>query len=244
MSEITTKPGDAFGALLQAYVGEGQACGTIERDDGHVAEHDAALYFSDPAEWGELERLACADATGAVLDVGAGAGRHALYLEAAGHPVTALDPSAGACAVARERGCRDVVHLPVERCGELDQVYDTVIMLGNNLALLGSPSAAGRILGQLAAAARPGATLWGISLDAVEGDPPPEHRGYHAHNRSRGRPAGQTTIRTHFRGLTDSWMDYWLMSPADLDDLLDGSAWELQGVRRDPPFYLAELRRI
>lgn len=235
-------PGDAFGEMLLAYARGAVEFGSIERDDGQVEEHDPALYFTEVSEWGHLERLACELTRGRVLDVGSGAGRHVLHLEALGHQVTGLDPSAGACQVSRSLGCQDISALPVQRAGELEQTYDTIVMLGNNLALLGSPEQAGPILDQLAAVSRPDTRILGISRDPLVGAQP-EHLRYHELNRSRGRPAGQTTLRTCFRGWVDDWFDYWLMSSIELEQTVAPSSWELINITPDPPFYLAELGR-
>ena len=65
----------------------------IERDDGFIDGGDAARYFARPDAWDALDRLACAEARGRILDVGAGAGRAALYLQETGHDVVALAAS-------------------------------------------------------------------------------------------------------------------------------------------------------
>ena len=73
---------------------------------------------------------------GRVLDLGAGAGRHALELQARGHAVTAVDVSCDAVAVMRERGVRDA------RCGDLDTVdgelFDTILLLMHGIGLVGT----------------------------------------------------------------------------------------------------------
>ena len=83
--------GDAFGALLLACWERGAAPGevleVVERDDGYVTTGDAARYFAEPDVWPRLDRWACDRAHGRVLDVGAGAGRHALLLQERGHAV-------------------------------------------------------------------------------------------------------------------------------------------------------------
>ena len=60
---------------------------------------ECGRYAADLPLWAELAR----DAGGAVLDVGAGAGRVALKLAAAGHEVTALDRDAELLGVLEER---------------------------------------------------------------------------------------------------------------------------------------------
>jgi len=84
----------------------------------------------------ELELEALSLCRGRVLDLGAGAGRHALELQTSGHDVTAVDISRDAVAVMRERGVRDA------RCGDLDAVrgelFDTILLLMHGIGLVGT----------------------------------------------------------------------------------------------------------
>ncbi len=84
----------------------------------------------------DLELRALSLCRGRVLDLGAGAGRHALELQARGHEVTAIDVSRDAVAVMRERGVRDA------RCGNIDVVdgerFDTILLLMHGIGLVGT----------------------------------------------------------------------------------------------------------
>jgi len=238
--------GDAFGALLRSvHTGSGGA-GAIERDDGQIEPHDAYGYFTGPPEWSPLDRQACAAATGTILDIGCGAGRHLLTLQEHGRRVVGIDVSAGAVEVARERGALDVRCLGLDEVGGLDMRVDTFLMLGNNLALLGSAAAAPARLAALAEVAAPGARILGTNIDpyGADGPVPDRHARYHAANRAAGRLGGQLRIRARFGRLADEWFDYLLCSTDELTDLLDGSPWRLAELTPAPdgPGYLAELR--
>jgi SAM-dependent methyltransferase len=84
----------------------------------------------------ELELQALALCRERVLDLGAGAGRHALELQSHGLEVTALDISPEAVAVMRERGVRDA------RCGDLGTVtserFTTILLLMHGIGLVGT----------------------------------------------------------------------------------------------------------
>lgn len=95
-------------------------------------------YRPDHVPIPDLELRALSLCRGRVLDLGAGAGRHALELQARGHEVTAVDISRDAVAVMRERGVDDA------RCGELGAVlgerFDTILLLMHGIGLVGTIS--------------------------------------------------------------------------------------------------------
>lgn len=77
-----------------------------ERDDGRLDHVDsAAASFVAPRS--DAERRYLDALAGPVLDVGAGAGSDAMYLQSRDLEVTAIDASLGAIDVCRRRGCRD-----------------------------------------------------------------------------------------------------------------------------------------
>jgi SAM-dependent methyltransferase len=233
--------GDAFGELLRAAVDGQVALGAVERDDGLLSPHDGRTYLTSPDEWDELERIACARAIGRVVDVGCGAGRHSLHLQDQGYDVTAVDSSPGACEVTRRRGVRRVHEVALDQLPGLGQRFDTFLLLGNNLALLGSPERAPAILAALAGAAASGARILGGSIDPYVTDDP-VHVAYHVRNRELGRPGGQTMLRTRFGRTADPWFDYLLCSRDELARLTEDSPWRLAGLDSDGPGYLADLR--
>ncbi|MET9019577.1 class I SAM-dependent methyltransferase [Actinopolymorpha sp. NPDC004070] len=233
--------GDAFGELLRAAMEGRPSLGAIERDDGVLDPHDGRIYLGGIHEWSELDRIACARVVGKTLDVGCGAGRHSLHLQEKGFDVTGIDPSAGACEVSRARGVRKVRRTSVEDVPRLEERFDTFVLLGNNLALLGSPEHAPIVLDALAQVASPNAKVLGGSRDPYRTDAK-LHLDYHAHNRKRGRPGGQTRIRSRFERLADPWFDYLFCSRDELVGLTKNSAWRLAEFDEDGAGYLAELR--
>lgn len=243
--EHTPEPriGDAFGRTLRlcwaAGAVPGAAVEIIEREDGHISAGDASRYFTPAEELSALDRTALEAARGRVLDVGAGAGRHALALRARGVDVTGIDPSPGAVEVARQRGVRaetGSIARPPAGIG----AFDSLLLLGNNLGLLQGEQAAPRVLEQLAALARPGALLIGTGMDPATSDP--EHTAYHDHNRARGRLPGQIRMRVRSGTLATGWFDYLLVGPDGLERLVHRSPWRLESVREQGRNYSAVLR--
>jgi SAM-dependent methyltransferase len=232
--------GDAFGASLLACWEAGArpwtALELIERDDGFLDGADAARYFTPPEGWERLDRWACDQARGRVLDVGAGAGRATLHLQETGREAVALDVSPLALEVCRRRGVRQTVAGTVADLAAQGApggpAFDAFVLLGNNLGLLGGVAEAPRFLGTLAALAAPGAVLLGRGMDPYR-TTAPEHLAYHERNRARGRLPGQIRMRVRYRGLATPWFDYLFATPDELAPLLAGTAWRLEHVERE-----------
>lgn len=243
------RAGDAFGEMLLAETETRQAGGgrsvteIVERDDGFISAASPSRYFAGPAAWASFEREALDLVTGRVIDIGCGAGRFALALQDRGAAVTALDISPGAVAVARRRGVREVVlgSAPDGVAGRA--AYDTFLLMGENLGLMGGRASAAAFLAGLAAAASPAARIIGHGADPHETDDP-VHVRYRERNHAAGAMDGQMIIRVRHRDLATEWFPYLLCSPAELAGLAAGTPWELTSVEHaDQVNYLAVLTR-
>jgi SAM-dependent methyltransferase len=237
-------PDDGFGQLLLDCWATGPRPNAhfqvVERDDGFVSCEDGYRYFSVPDEWVEPERVAVTLASGRVLDVGCAAGRHAVVMAERGCEVVGIDPSPGAVKVAAERGVDARLGTILEP-GEVG-TFDTIVLLGGNLGLLGSHRQATIALYRLATLARPGARLLAVGHDPYLTDDP-VHLAYHEDNRWRGLMPGQVRIRLRYKSAVGDWFDRLLVSPDELRDLLAVTPWRLDEVTTDldTGFYLAEL---
>ena len=100
-------------------------------------EIPVATLFRTLDEMPAIEQEALRMAGGSILDVGAGAGCHALTLQAMEKRVTAIDISPLAVATMRERGVRDVQE---QDFFTLDGRYDTILMLMNGIGIVGTLS--------------------------------------------------------------------------------------------------------
>jgi SAM-dependent methyltransferase len=213
----------------------------IERDDGLINGAPADHYLAEPAEWQPHDHRALRLCRGAVLDIGAGAGRIALELQRRSMAVTALDTSPGALAVARERGVRDTVLATVDDYTRTTDRYDTFLLLGNNLGLIEGAERAPVFLDALARLARGRARIIAHGTDPYR-TTDPVHVGYHQRNRERGRLGGQLRLRLRYRMLATEWFDYLNCSIEELEKLLVGTPWRLAAVdTEDRPYYLAVL---
>ena len=232
--------GDAFGALLRAQWRNLDVSlpEIVERDDGFLGTGVARGYFDPPEKWSDLDRAAVDAARGRVLDVGCGGGRHAVELIRRGLDVTGLEPSPGAAEVSRDRGVT-VVEAAVDQVS--GGPFDTILMLGNNLGLLGGPERGADVHDRLARVAAPGALLIGAGTDP-HGTDAPHHLAYHEWNRAHGRLGGQLRIRVRHAQLATEWFDYWFATIDELSAVVAAGRWSLDRVDSDGPVYLATLR--
>ncbi|MDQ6819408.1 MAG: class I SAM-dependent methyltransferase [Actinomycetota bacterium] len=201
---------------------------------------NATSYFATADTWtGEIVE-ALSQMHGRVLDVGCGAGRHALHAASLGCDVVGLEPSPGAIEVCRRRR----VHAIRGRLGDQDislDGFDGVMMLGNNLGLLASPQEAPGHLRWLADRCPPGATLVGEALDPTD-TVDPDHLAYQRRATAAGRAAGQMRLRASFNGQVDDWFSYWHLTPDELRHAVSQTPWRVVGVAGSPT-YVAVLTR-
>jgi hypothetical protein len=116
--------------------------------------------------------------------------------------------------------------LPFAKVSERLGAFDTIVMLGNNFGLFGSPARARRLLRRLRGLSSPGARIVAETLDPYVGATP-EHRRYHAWNRRRGRAPGQVRMRVRWQRACTAWFDYLFVSPPELRAIVAGSGWRV-----------------
>ena len=93
-----TQHNDVFGLCLKAYLeGDKRARITVRTDIAETDYLPASYLFRGFDKMPEHEKAALLEAKGKVLDIGACAGSHSLYLQDKGFDVTALDISEGCC---------------------------------------------------------------------------------------------------------------------------------------------------
>jgi len=157
---------DPLGQALLAYRA-GYRAATVHTwsDLEEWDELPASRFFRAGAAMPRLEREALAACRGSVLDLGAGAGCHALTLQRRGLAVTALDQSEGACRVMRDRGIVDVRKGDWRAFG--GSRYDTVLSLMNGLGLAGDLAGLDAFLDAASGWLAPGGQLLVDSADLI-----------------------------------------------------------------------------
>jgi SAM-dependent methyltransferase len=124
---------------------------------GPREEMPVHIYFRDMEAMPELEWIALQQCRGKILDIGAGAGSHALVLQQLGQDITALDISPLLATLMENRGVNKVI------CGDFFDLstgtYDTLLLLMNGIGLAGTLEGLDRFLQKAQKLLRPGGQL-------------------------------------------------------------------------------------
>lgn len=242
----TSEKKDAYGQEIWAYFNGKKSYEVVERDDGFIdLSGGANTYFAaEFKDWPKHQKQGINFVKGKVLDIGAGAGRVALYLQKKGYKVTAIDNSPLAVKVCKKRGVKDARVFPIEKIGIFKpNTFDSIVMYGNNFGLFGNPKKAKNLLKKCHSITTQNALIIAESNDPYKTNDP-IHLSYHKFNRNRDRMAGQAKIRIRFRNYIGNWFDYLLVSKEEMKDILKGTGWKVKKfVDSEKYMYIAIIEK-
>ena len=128
---------DPLGAMMLDYLnGRHDAYVEVESPTLEMWTMPGETMFRGFSEMDDMERSALQLCRGKILDVGAGAGCHSLYLQQNNMDVDALDISPGCIEVMAQRQVKNVLHQNLFSLTE--RKYSTVLMLMNGLGICGT----------------------------------------------------------------------------------------------------------
>ena len=155
---------DLLGEVIRKHYFEGLVNEVGLMIDGEEDEPMAsALFFRGQQELNEAEAFALSLCRGRVLDVGAGAGCHALLLQERGFEVVAVEKSAGGCDVMRSRGVKNILETDVMDVNA--GMFDTILLLMNGFGIAGTEEGLIELLLHLKGMLAPGGKIIGDSTD-------------------------------------------------------------------------------
>ncbi|NJM80676.1 MAG: class I SAM-dependent methyltransferase [Flavobacterium sp.] len=141
---------DLFGKAILDYQTNNSPEDIItETSISEADEMSVAYLFREYKDMPKLEQKALQLAKGKILDVGCGAGSHALYLQEKGFDVTGIDISENAIEACKLRGLKnvkasDVLDLDTDTSTALsmtnqdDNKFDTILLLMNGTGIFGT----------------------------------------------------------------------------------------------------------
>ena len=179
----------------------------VDTGESGPAMHPQWFFRSFEAwDWWEQELLPLVE-RGPVLDLGAGAGRASLYLQAQRDRRHRCRLVSGAAEVCRLRGVRDVRLADLHEIPD-DREWAAVLLLCGNLGLGGSWDGNRRLLTDLARRTAPDALLVG---DTVE-------------------PGGAADVRLRirYRDMVTPWWAQRNMPKTEIPALVEGTGWRVE----------------
>jgi SAM-dependent methyltransferase len=141
---LTGSNSDVFGKALQDFYQFGQSEKLwLHNSYGAPEDMPVEVFFRSEEDISDLEECALSLCKRKTLDIGAGVGAHSLILQSYGQDVTALEISAAACEIMKNRGVKNVIN------GDIfsgQQKYDTLLLLMNGIGLCGDMEGLDKLL--------------------------------------------------------------------------------------------------
>ncbi|MEZ4688257.1 MAG: class I SAM-dependent methyltransferase [Bacteroidia bacterium] len=211
---------DPMGEALRAWMdGRRDAKIIVNNSVQEDEELEASWLFRDPAEAVGVERVLLQHCKGKVLDIGAGAGIHSMYLQKRGMDVTAIDVSSESVAIMKEIGVRNAFCADVF---DWDQgPYDTLLMMMNGIGIVGDLEGLKRFFEKAKSLLAPGGAVLLESTDILY--------AYENEDESLTIPGnhyyGEIEYQMSFDGKAGAAFPWLFVDPATLSLMADKAGW-------------------
>lgn len=214
---------DVLGEALQEfYYTHPKAKLWIHNKYGEKEDMPVRTYFREEQEMPALELTAIAACSGTVLDVGAGAGSHALLLQQKGFDVTAMDISPKAVELMKQRGVKHTI------CSDIfnytNKQFDTVVLLMNGIGLTGNIEHLHTFLQHAKKLLKTGGQLLFDSSDIAylyEGKLP------------TGKYYGEIEYEYRYKGLRSGWFSWLYVDKTTLTAIAAKEGWNTEVLFED-----------
>jgi len=225
---------DVFGsALSDFYKNNTPDTLWLHNSYSEVEEMPVDIFFRSAEEMPILEYKALGLCYGKVLDVGAGVGSHALLLQQMGIDVTAIDISADAVKIMKQRGVKKAfkqnIFLTTEK-------YDTLLFLMNGIGLTGTLAGFNNFLKQAKALIKPNGQLLFDSSDIsylYEELPKPQNHYF-----------GEISYCYEYKNQKGKWFNWLYLDQETLIRMANENGWQCEIIFNDgEDQYLARLTK-
>ncbi|WP_374949237.1 class I SAM-dependent methyltransferase [Mucilaginibacter sp.] len=226
---------DIFGqALHDHYKGTKRNKLWINNRYGAKEEMPLDVYFRTEEEMPDLELIALQHCYGKVLDVGAGAGSHALILQQQGLDVTAMDISGLAVSIMQERGVSNAISADIFDFNLTR--YDTLLLMMNGIGLTGTIQRFNQFLKHAEELLNIGGQLIFDSSDVayLYDNPLPHSERYY----------GEIAYQYAYKGKKTDWFNWLYIDKNQLIATSAAAGWKAEIIYEDDmDQYLARLTR-
>jgi SAM-dependent methyltransferase len=225
---------DVFGNALQDQFDNNTADTLwLHNSYDEPEEMPVDIFFRTEEEMPDIELEAMDLCEGRVLDVGGGAGSHALILQERGFEVTAIDISAAAVAIMQKRGLRHALEGDI--FSYQGEKFDTLLFLMNGIGLTGTIRNFKTFLDQAKTLLNEGGQLLFDSSDITylyEDIEMPTDKYY-----------GEVSYQYEYKGEKGEWFNWLYIDPQLLKKIAREAGWECHLLFDDgQDQYLAEMR--
>ncbi|MBA4408873.1 MAG: SAM-dependent methyltransferase [Odoribacter sp.] len=131
-------------------------------DDDNI---DTSYLFRSYRQMPAIEKKAMNLCRGSILDIGACAGPHSVYLQQKGFKVTAIETSSLCCEVLKDRNIHSVIQQDIFKFSH--QTFDTILLLMNGTGIAGTLHGLDILLYQLKKLLNPGGQILMDSSDLI-----------------------------------------------------------------------------
>jgi hypothetical protein len=203
-------------------------------DDSIETKYLFRTYKQMPA----LEKKAMSLCSGTILDIGACAGPHSVYLQEKGFEVTALETSTLCCEVLKDRNIKKIVQQDIYKFG--NHTFDTILLLMNGTGIAGSLSGLVVLLHHLKTLLNPGGQILIDSSDLIYLFE--QEDGSALIDISAGKYYGELSFQTEYKTWISQPFSWLYVDLNNLEDIVEKNGLKLNKVYKGQHYdYLARI---
>ncbi len=212
----------------------------VHSDDFDDDFIEASYLFRNYKHMPALEKKAMSLCSGTILDVGACAGPHSVYLEGKGYDVTSLETSSLCCDVLKNRNLRKVIQQDIFKFNNI--TFDTILLLMNGTGIAGSLNGLDMLLHHLKTLLNPGGQILIDSSDLIylfEQDD-----GSALIDISADKYYGELTFQTEYNSWVSKPFSWLYVDLNNLENAIEKNGLKLAKVFKGQHYdYLAQIRK-
>jgi SAM-dependent methyltransferase len=215
---------DIYGDFLKDYQAGNHDLEVLLNNNYTLAEDfPVDAFFREDEDLNDIEVFALNLCEGEILDIGAGAGVHSLILQRNNFDVTALEISAGACEVMKQRGLKKIIHTNIMDYNE--KKYDTLLMMMNGIGFCGYVDELKNFLIHAKNLLKPQGQIVFDSSDVsyLYEDEQPETDSYY----------GEIDYQYEYKGESGEWFSWLYADESLMAELAKECGYQLQIMFRD-----------
>lgn len=230
---------DLFGqAIFDFYFNHSPENLITETSISDQDEMEVSYLFRDIDSMPVIEQKAIALSKGKILDVGCGAGSHALALQNKQHDVTAIDISKKAIEVCSSRGITKAHVCNILELNE-EQKYDTILLLMNGTGIFGTLKETPKYLEKLKSLLAPDGQILIDSSDIIYMFDEDEDGGKWIPGANY---YGELTFKIHYKNQTEEEFPWLYLDFNTLQELANANQFKCELIKEGAHFdYLAKL---